>query len=155
MKGMNEMNTKIEEALKVSEDILNSFEDYTQKVSSVLLKCLKLARLMEDEEAIEWLSCELHGYKSSKDGIPSDLFELGASHGRENNKTDEEKNISRLEITIHEGKNRQVRRMCESVGSRVIALHRTKIGDIQVKDLELGKWRYLTNIEIKKLLNNK
>ena len=45
--------------------------------------------------------------------------------------------------------------MCESVGSRVIALHRTKIGDIQVKDLELGKWRYLTNIEIKKLLNNK
>lgn len=70
-------------------------------------------------------------------------------------KTDEEKNISRLEITIHEGKNRQVRRMCESVGSRVIALHRTKIGDIQVKDLELGKWRYLTNIEKKKLLNNK
>ena len=92
MKGMYEMNTKVEEALKVSEDILNSFEDYTQKVSSVLLKCLKLARLMEDEGAIEWLSCELHGYKSSKNGIPSDLFELGASHGRENNKTDEEKN---------------------------------------------------------------
>lgn len=85
------MNNKIEEALKVSEDILNSFEDYTQKVSNVLLKCLKLARLIEDEAAIEWLSCELHGYKSSKNGIPSDLFELGASHGRENNKEDEEK----------------------------------------------------------------
>lgn len=69
-------------------------------------------------------------------------------------KTDEEKNISRLEITIHEGKNRQVRRMCEAVGSRVIALHRTKIGDIQVKDIELGKWRYLTEKEIKNLLNN-
>lgn len=86
------MNTKIEEALKVSEDILNSFEDYTQKVSSVLLKCLKLARLMEDTDAIEWLSCELHGYKSTKSGIPSDIFELGASHGRENNKTEEEEN---------------------------------------------------------------
>ena len=54
-------------------------------------------------------------------------------------KTDEEKDISRLEITIHEGKNRQVRRMCESVGRRVIALHRSKIGNIGVKDIELGK----------------
>ena len=43
------MNTKVEEALKVSEDILNSFEDHTQKISNVLLKCLKLARLMEDD----------------------------------------------------------------------------------------------------------
>lgn len=69
-------------------------------------------------------------------------------------KTDEEKNISRLEITIHEGKNRQVRRMCEAVGSKVIALHRTKIGDIQVKDIKLGNWRYLTDSEVKRLLNN-
>lgn len=67
-------------------------------------------------------------------------------------KTDEEKNISRLEITIHEGKNRQVRKMCESVGSKVIALHRTKIGDIQVKDLKLGNWRYLTEKEVENLL---
>lgn len=68
-------------------------------------------------------------------------------------KTDEEKNISRLEIAIHEGKNRQVRRMCEAVGYKVIALHRTKIGDIVVKDLKLGTWRYLTEDEIKKLLS--
>lgn len=68
-------------------------------------------------------------------------------------KTDEEKNISRLEITIHEGKNRQVRKMCEVVGSKVIALHRTKIGDIQVKDLKLGSWRFLTKKEVEKLLN--
>ena len=63
-------------------------------------------------------------------------------------KTDEEKDISRLEITIHEGKNRQVRRMCESVGRRVIALHRSKIGNIGVKDIELGKWRYLKDFEV-------
>lgn len=68
-------------------------------------------------------------------------------------KTDEEKNISRLEITIHEGKNRQVRKMCEAVGSKVIALHRSKIGDIGVKDLKLGSWRYLKDYEVKKLLN--
>ena len=67
-------------------------------------------------------------------------------------KTDEEKDISRFEITIHEGKNRQVRRMCESVGRRVIALHRSKIGNIGVKDIELGKWRYLKDFEVKTLI---
>ena len=67
-------------------------------------------------------------------------------------KTDEEKDISRLEITIHEGKNRQLRRMCESVGRRVIALHRSKIGNIGVKDIELGKWRYLKDFEVKTLI---
>ena len=69
-------------------------------------------------------------------------------------KTDEEKDISRLEITIHEGKNRQVRKMCESVGRKVIALHRSKIGNIGVKDIELGKWRYLTANEVKQILKN-
>ena len=67
-------------------------------------------------------------------------------------KTDEEKQISRLEIVIHEGKNRQVRRMCEAVGRKVLALHRTKIGEISVKDIELGKWRYLKKEEINKLI---
>ena len=67
-------------------------------------------------------------------------------------KTDGGKDISRLEITIHEGKNRQVRRMCESVGRRVIALHRSKIGNIGVKDIELGKWRYLKDFEVKTLI---
>lgn len=70
-------------------------------------------------------------------------------------KTDEEKNISRLEITIHEGKNRQVRKMCEAIGHKVLALHRSKIAGIGVKDLELGKWRYLTKNEVRKILNEK
>lgn len=65
-------------------------------------------------------------------------------------KTDIEKNNSRLEITIHEGKNREIRKMCESIGKKVIALHRTKIGDITVKDLKIGEWRYLTKKEIEK-----
>ena len=54
-------------------------------------------------------------------------------------KTDEEKNISRLEITIHEGKNRQVRKMCEAIGHSVLALHRSKIAGIGVKDIPLLK----------------
>lgn len=68
-------------------------------------------------------------------------------------KTDEEKNQSRLSITIHEGKNRQVRKMCMAVGRKVLALHRSKIGDVGVKDIELGKWRYLRSDEVKKLLS--
>ena len=67
-------------------------------------------------------------------------------------KTDEEKNQSRLEITIHEGKNRQVRKMCEAIGHKVLALHRSKIGNIAVKNITLGKWRYLTDKEIKELM---
>ena len=67
-------------------------------------------------------------------------------------KTDLEKDISRLEITIHEGKNRQVRKMCEAVNRKVLALHRSKIGNIGVKDIELGKWRYLQESEVQKLI---
>ena len=67
-------------------------------------------------------------------------------------KIDEEKNLTRLQITIHEGKNRQVRRMCEAIGKKVLSLHRSKIGDISVKDLKIGTWRYLRKTEIEKLL---
>ena len=63
-------------------------------------------------------------------------------------KIDEEKNISRIQITIHEGKNRQVRKMCEAIGKKVLALHRSKIGNIDVKDLKIGTWRYLTSKEV-------
>ena len=69
-------------------------------------------------------------------------------------KTDYEKNQSRLEIVIHEGKNRQIRKMCEAIGKRVLALHRTKIGNISVKDLKIGTWRYLKKSEIMELLKS-
>lgn len=69
-------------------------------------------------------------------------------------KTDEEKNTSRLEITIHEGKNRQIRRMCEAINKKVIALHRAKIGNIGVKDLKPGQWRYLSQKEVEELIKD-
>lgn len=68
-------------------------------------------------------------------------------------KTDEEKNISRLQITIHEGKNREVRKMCETIGKKVLALHRRKIGNLDVKNIELGKWRYLNKKEVEEMIN--
>ena len=67
-------------------------------------------------------------------------------------KIDEEKNISRIQIIIHEGKNRQIRKMCASIGKKVLALHRSKIGKINVKNLKLGDWRYLTKKEIQDLI---
>lgn len=66
-------------------------------------------------------------------------------------KIDNEKNISRIQITIHEGKNRQVRKMCEAVGKKVLALHRSKIGMLDVKNLKIGEWRYLSKKEIEKI----
>lgn len=67
-------------------------------------------------------------------------------------KIDKEKEISRIEITIHEGKNREVRKMCNAIGKKVLALHRSKIKNINVKDLKIGEWRYLTKQEVINLL---
>ena len=68
-------------------------------------------------------------------------------------KTDQEKNISRVEIKIHEGKNRQVRKMCNAIGRKVLALHRSKIGNVEVRDMKIGTWRYLNKKEVEEILN--
>ncbi len=70
-------------------------------------------------------------------------------------KIDQTKNISRIQITIHEGKNREVRKMCKAIDKKVIALHRSKIENIDVKDLALGEWRYLNKEEVLRLKNKK
>jgi 23S rRNA pseudouridine2605 synthase len=56
-----------------------------------------------------------------------------------------------LEITIHEGRNRQVRRMCELAGMTVTRLRRVAEGSLQLGDLPLGQWRYLTEEELARL----
>ena len=53
-----------------------------------------------------------------------------------------------LTITITEGRNRQVRRMIEAVGSKALKLVRTAIGGVTIGDLQIGKWRKLTPPEI-------
>jgi len=57
----------------------------------------------------------------------------------------------RLEITIHEGRKRQVRRMCEAVGHPVVALERVRFGPLWLGKLEEGRYRRLTAAEIDKL----
>jgi len=54
-------------------------------------------------------------------------------------------------ITIHEGRNRQVRRMLEAVGHRTLRLRREKIGTVHIGTMKPGEWRYLTQEEIRKI----
>jgi len=78
----------------------------------------------------------IDGYKTS----PADIRVLE----KKNNK-------SILEITIHEGKNRQVRKMCDAIGHPVVKLKRIAIGKLSLGNLEAGKWRELTKKEIEEL----
>jgi pseudouridine synthase len=54
----------------------------------------------------------------------------------------------RLELTLHEGRNRQVKRMCEAIGHPVRRLHRTRYAGLAVDGLPRGQWRALTKTEI-------
>ncbi len=56
--------------------------------------------------------------------------------------------IAELEMTIHEGKNRQIRRMCAQYGATVTRLRRIAEGPIRLGDLPKGKWRHLTGQEV-------
>ena len=56
-----------------------------------------------------------------------------------------------LEVTIHEGRNRQIRRMCEIAGMKVTRLKRISEGSLKLNDLPLGKWRHLTTAEVEAL----
>lgn len=61
---------------------------------------------------------------------------------------------STLEITIFEGKNRQIRRMCAAVGLEVARLKRISIGNLSLGKLSLGKWRKLTKPEVQLILKD-
>lgn len=85
--------------------------------------------------AVELLRCpmEIDGYVTSPAEV--DILEL----------KDEE---ALLAITIHEGRNRQVRKMCEAAGLKVTRLMRVSEGGVELGTLESGKWRRLTEEEL-------
>lgn len=64
----------------------------------------------------------------------------------------ETKKNSIVEIIIHEGRNRQVKKMCEEIGHKVITLQRTAIGNLNIEGIKEGSWRYLTPKEIERLM---
>ena len=56
-------------------------------------------------------------------------------------------NSCKVKIIIHEGKNRQIRRMCAAFNHEVVSLKREAIGSLTLKNLKKGEWRYLSNSE--------
>ena len=62
-----------------------------------------------------------------------------------------DKGQAQLLVTIHEGRNRQVRRMCDAAGMKVLRLQRISEGEVKLGQLEIGKWRHLTREELENL----
>lgn len=65
---------------------------------------------------------------------------------------DHEKNLTKFSVTIHEGRNRQVRRMCDFIGFPVRYLKRVKMGTLTLQGLSKGKFRELENSEVYALM---
>ena len=65
---------------------------------------------------------------------------------------DNTNDIARLKVEIHEGRNRQVRKMVEAIGLSTIALRREAVGSLTLEGLEKGEWRYLTEEEVQELI---
>lgn len=60
--------------------------------------------------------------------------------------------LATLQITIHEGRNRQIRKMCDAIGHPVTHLKRVAIGPIRDPRLKVGQWRELTSAEVRRLM---
>lgn len=83
-----------------------------------------------------------------KQGVDLGLYKTSPCHIK---RLKETATTQTYEIVIHEGKNRQIRRMFEWAGTKVKVLKRISIGNLELGNLELGKFRYLTEGEIKYL----
>ena len=101
-------------------------------------KTYRVTVLEYEDEKLEKLKCPvvLDGYR-----IKPPIVELEGQKG----------NNASILVTIHEGRNRQVRRMCAIAGLTVMRLERISEGKLLLGDLPKGKWRYLTKAEVDSL----
>jgi len=99
-------------------------------------------RAMVSEEQLIALSTGVKIEGDDRPTLPASVHLLSTQQGR-----------SVLGLTIYEGRNRQVRRMCEAVGLEVSRLRRTSVGPVKLGMLPPGRWRYLTPAELQALRN--
>lgn len=80
---MGDFTTKRLQALEACEKIINGIEDGEITISSALLQCMKVARLVNDVDAMEWLNYELGGYPRDDEGyLTSSAWNIAVQHGR-------------------------------------------------------------------------
>ena len=93
----------------------------------------------------------INGLDNLKKSIVLDGYKIKPPHVICIRKEQDEKNTAILQVTIHEGRNRQVRRMCAAAGMEVRRLKRISEGNLKLGALAPGKWRYLTIDEVAEL----
>ncbi|MBQ2782909.1 MAG: hypothetical protein IJE94_06940 [Oscillospiraceae bacterium] len=80
---MEDFATKRIQALDACDKVINGIEDGTITISSALLQCMKIARLVNDIDAMEWLNCELGGYPRNNEGfLTASAWDIAVQHGR-------------------------------------------------------------------------
>jgi 23S rRNA pseudouridine2605 synthase len=125
--------------------ILTNDGDLTQKLTHPMHHMPKLYRVTVKGRVSDKALTEL------ADGV--ELTD-GPTRPAEVTLVDRNKSYSELEITLYEGRNRQVRRMCEHVGYPVSRLVRVALGGLQLGQMPPGTWRYLTDAEVRILKSN-
>ena len=94
---------------------------------------------LDDKEKFE-SGIDIGGYITA----PAKLKMLEYSH---------RKDLSTIEVCLHEGKNRQIRKMCSAINHEVMSLKRVSIGNIRLGQLKKGEYRYLNDEEMKYLMS--
>lgn len=97
---MSSIAVKKVQALEACEKVINGIEDGELSISSALLLCKKIARLVNDQEGLQWLNYENSGYPRSSDGkILHEAWQIAANHGRAYQKKDKKDNYIKVIFT--------------------------------------------------------
>jgi len=146
-------------------DLLDGFEGRVYPVGRLDYDSEGLLLLTNDGDLAYALTHPKHRvpktYLARVHGIPTDfkleqmakglLLEDGPTAPARVRLADIKRGNALLEITLYEGRNRQVRRMCEHIGHPVLRLLRTHVGNISLDGLRPGKYRYMNKRELARL----
>jgi len=150
---------------KIVTDLLKDVKERVYPVGRLDYDSEGLLLLTNDGELAYWLTHPGHSvpktYKVRVKGIPTRkeletlaegvMLEDGVTAPAEISLIDEYEGNALLEVTLSEGRNRQIRRMMETVGHEVVRLKRTRVGSLSLGDLKSGQYRHLKDDEVQGL----